>query len=150
MCVLASGGELNSLTALIDDEGVDLGLKRRNGTRMLDLQVKSAFVDERKNLRDQGTFIADVRRKTFRPRDDLWMLYVVVNGSRAEVLRAWLVPSAALDARGFEVSTKGQRMLRFQASAKPGAKDKWRSYRLERDQLVPALVTAVRQLESQE
>ena len=29
ICVLASGGELNALTALVDDEGVDLGLKRR-------------------------------------------------------------------------------------------------------------------------
>jgi hypothetical protein len=60
-CVLASGGELNALTALVDDEGVDLGLKRRNGPRTLNLQVKSGF-----------TFIADVRRETFQPRDDSW------------------------------------------------------------------------------
>src|SRR4051812_18880760 len=93
MCVLASGGEMNALTALVDDEGVDLGLKRRDGTRILDLQVKSAFEDERKNLREKGTFIADVRRETFRPRDDLYMLYVVVNGARADLVRAWLVPS---------------------------------------------------------
>jgi hypothetical protein len=32
-CVLATGGELNALTALVDDEGVDLGFKRRNGMR---------------------------------------------------------------------------------------------------------------------
>lgn len=147
ICVLASGGELNALTALVDDEGVDLGLKRRNGTRTLDLQVKSGFVDERRNLRDRGTFIADVRRETFQPRDDLYVLYVVVDGSRAEVIRAWLVPSAALEAHGFEVATKGRRMLRFQASAKPATDDKWRPYRLERDELVPALVGVVRNLD---
>jgi hypothetical protein len=118
MCGLASGGELNALTALVDDEGVDLGLKRRNGTRTLDVQVKSGFIDERKSLREKGTFIADVRRETFTPRDDLYMLYVVVDGSRAEVIRAWLVPSVVLDGEGFEVRPSGKRMLRFQASAK--------------------------------
>jgi hypothetical protein len=147
MCVLASGGELNALTALVDDEGVDLGLKRRNGTRTLDLQVKSGFVDERRNLRDRGIFIADVGRETFRPRDDLYMLYVVVDGSRAEVIRAWLVPSAILEAQGFEVATKGRRLLRFQASAKPTTDDKWRPYRLERSELVSSLVDVVRNLE---
>jgi hypothetical protein len=76
------------------------------------------------------------------------MLYVVVDGSRAEVVRAWLVPSAILDAKGFEVSTKDKHMLRFQASAKPGAKDMWRPYRLERDELVPALVKTVKSLEN--
>ena len=60
--------------------------------------MKSGFVDERKSLREKGTFIADVRRDTFHPKDDLYMLYVVVD-SRAEVIRAWLVPSSALVAR---------------------------------------------------
>ena len=32
ICMLATGGELNALTALVDDEGVDLGFKRRNGS----------------------------------------------------------------------------------------------------------------------
>jgi hypothetical protein len=31
-CVLATAGELNALTALVDDEGVDIGFKRRDGT----------------------------------------------------------------------------------------------------------------------
>jgi hypothetical protein len=145
--VLASGGELNALTAMVDDEGVDLSLKRRNGLSTLDLQVKSAFVDERKNLREKGTFIADVRRKTFWARDDLFMLYVVVDGSRAELLRAWLVPSAVLESEGFNVRTRGTDCLRFQASAKPASRDKWRRYRLERAELVPALLKLVRRLD---
>jgi len=147
MCVLASSGELNALTALVDDEGVDLSVKRRNGTRTLDLQVKSAFIDERKSLRERGSFIADVRRETFRPRDDLYMLYVVVDGGRAEVLQAWLVPSRELELRGFEVRPRGRRLLRFAASAKPTARDKWRHRRLERDALVPMLVEVVCGLE---
>src|SRR3954469_18023015 len=80
-CVLATGGELNALTALVDDEGVDLGFKRRNGTRVLDVQVKARFSDEdgSKALREQGMLSSDVRQETFRPRDDLFMLYLAIS-----------------------------------------------------------------------
>jgi hypothetical protein len=149
-CVLGSRGELNALTALVDDEGVDLSLKRRDGTRTLDLQVKSAFVDERANLRDHGKFIADVRRETFRPRDDLYMLYVVVHGTRAELQRAWLVPSSDLESKGFQVAPNGKALQRFQASNKPDAQDMWRPYRLDAAEIVPALLAIVRQLDNAE
>src|SRR4051812_43318045 len=33
VCVLATGTELNALTSLVDDEGVDLAFKHRDGTR---------------------------------------------------------------------------------------------------------------------
>jgi hypothetical protein len=46
VCVLATGTELNALTALVDDEGVDLAFKHRDGTRTLDVQVKARFSDE--------------------------------------------------------------------------------------------------------
>jgi len=149
MCVLASGGELNALTAMVDDEGVDISLKRRNGSTTLDLQVKSAFIDERKNLAESGTFIADVRLKTFRKRDDFCLLFAVMNGKRAELLRAWLIPSEILAERGFVVRTGGHEFLRFQASSTESTQDKWREYRHERDELVPALLALIRQMDGQ-
>jgi hypothetical protein len=145
--VLASGGEINALTAMVDDEGVDLSLKRRNGTTTLDLQVKSAFMDERKSLRERGSFIADVRLETFRDRDDLFMLYVVIDGSRAELLKAWLVPSTVLASEGFRVRTRGTECVRFQASAKEKSQDKWSGYRLDRDQLAPTLLALIRKMD---
>jgi hypothetical protein len=98
ICVLASRGELNTLTALVDDEGVDLSFKRRNGTQTLDVQVKSRFTDElgSRALREEGRFSADVRAETFRPRPDLFMLYLAVDADRAEIEAAWLVPSEHL------------------------------------------------------
>jgi hypothetical protein len=39
-------------------------------------------------------------------------------------------------------------MIRFQASIKPDSNDKWRHRRLERTELVPALVAAVRNLDT--
>jgi hypothetical protein len=41
VCALVTAGELTALTALVDDEGVDVGFKRRNGPRALDIQVKA-------------------------------------------------------------------------------------------------------------
>ncbi len=149
MCVLASRGELNALTALVDDEGVDLSLKRRDGSQTLDLQVKAGFSDERKILREKGSFIADIRLETFRPRDDLAALYVVIDGGRAEVQLAWLVPSTELVDAGFIVRTGGKQFLRFQASARDASNDKWRHRRLTRDELVPVLVRAVRELDAE-
>jgi hypothetical protein len=74
---LATGGELNALTALVDDEGVDLTFKRRDGTRTLDVQVKARFSDRAgsKAIRRLGCFMADVYEVSFRPRKDLYMLY---------------------------------------------------------------------------
>src|SRR4051794_13500122 len=80
MCVLSSGGELNPLTALVDDEGVDLGLWRRGGRRVLSVQIKSRFSDPDgcQILRTHGQYMADVRLETFTPRPDLHMLFVVM------------------------------------------------------------------------
>lgn len=105
ICVLASGGELNALT---DDEGVDLSLKRRNGSRTLDVQVKARFSDEDGSAQlRRGRFNANVREETFRPREDLYVLYVVVDGSRAEIELAWLVPSEELVRHGQRVGQAG-------------------------------------------
>jgi hypothetical protein len=148
-CVLATGGELNALTALVDDEGVDLGLKRRNGTRTLDVQVKARFSDEEGSAQlRRGRFIANVRLETFRPRDDLYVLYVAVNGKRAEIEMAWLVPSEDLASHGAKVEINGKPHLRLTASAKPETKDKWRRYRLAREELPAALMAVVEAMEA--
>jgi len=148
-CVLATGGELNALTALVDDEGVDLGFKRRNGTRVLDLQVKSRFSDEEgsKKLRDEGTFISDVREETFRPRDDLLMLFVAVDGRVARIDTVWLVPSPVFDETAFRVTVKGKRLIRFQASVKAASQDKWRKFRFEPQDVPKALLDRAVELE---
>lgn len=135
------------MTALVDDEGVDITFKLRDGTRTLDVQVKGRFLDESKILRDKGIVLADTREVTFRPRKDLYMLFAVVNGSRAEFGPVWLVPSTALDEDGFRVRINAKTNVRFQASAKSGSKDKWRAYRMSREELAGALIAVLRQLE---
>jgi hypothetical protein len=148
-CVLATGGELNALTALVDDEGVDVGFKRRNGTRVLDVQIKARFSDQdgSKALREEGIFSSDVREETFRPREDLFMLYLAINGARADIEHAWLVPSQTLAAEGIRVSKQGKGHLRIAASAKPDTEDKWRDFRHTREEFPQKLLEVVAQLE---
>jgi hypothetical protein len=150
IAVLATGGELNALTALVDDEGVDVTFKRRNGSRTLDVQVKARFSDEEgsASLRNKGMFLADARLETFRPREDLYMLYVAVNGAAAEVEWVWLVPSEDFANGGFEVRPEGKRaLLRFQASAKEGTQDKWSEYRMHRSEFPTRLLGILTELE---
>lgn len=148
-CVLATGGDLNALTALVDDEGVDVGFKRRNGTRMLDVQVKARFSDEdgSRALREDLMFQSDVRQETFRPREDLYMLYLAINGAKAEIEWAWLVPSKVLETDGITVNKSGKPHLRIAASAKPVTDDKWRAYRLSREEFPQRLLEVVAELE---
>lgn len=149
ICVLATRGELNALTALVDDEGVDLGFKRRNGTMTLDVQVKARFTDEdgSRALREKARFSADVREETFRPRADLFMMYLVVSAERAGIEMAWLVPSEVLAEEGITVRPNGKPQVRFVASSKPDSDDKWRRYRLCREELPAALLSVVEALE---
>jgi uncharacterized protein GlcG (DUF336 family) len=44
-CILASRGELNVSTALVDDEGVDLVFHRRGASATLAVQVKARTTD---------------------------------------------------------------------------------------------------------
>ena len=53
---------------------------------------------------ESAAFPVCVRRETFRPRDDIFMLYVAINGGRAEIEVAWLVSSAVLAAEAIVVN----------------------------------------------
>jgi hypothetical protein len=73
---------------------------------------------------------------------------LAVNGKRAEIEMAWLVPSEDLILHGTKVQINGKPHLRLTASAKPETKDKWRWYRLTREELPAALMAAVEEMES--
>lgn len=150
-CILATGGELNALTGLVDDEGVDITFKRRDGTRTLDVQVKSRFSDGAgsKLLREKGRFVADTRAATFRPRDDLYMLFVAVDAEKAEFGPVWLVPSLDLADKGMEINPKKTgKQVRFIASAKDASNDKWISYRMSKAELPQAILGQLKEMET--
>ena len=140
--ILMSGGALNASTALVDDEGVDLVFHRRDGTATLGVQVKSRTTDAATIQR--GRFLADVRSETFRPRDDLYILYVVVDRVDAVLALLWLVPSRVLAERK---APNSQGRLRFSASMNPESRDQWSQFRVERQELAPRILALLDEIE---
>ena len=128
-CIIESRAQLNVSTAMVDDEGVDLVFHRRDGAATLAVQVK-ARMNDAKSLR--SGFRADVRSETLRPRDDLFVLFVVVNVGLGSFDTCWLVPSVDLAERA-----KRDRLgrYRFAASPKAASRDQWRPYRFTRAEL---------------
>ena len=76
-----------------------------------------------------------------------FLLYVAVDGRRTEIETAWLVPSTVLDAEAFRVAVKGKQHVRFQASVKEASEDKWRRFRMPRDEVPPRLLEIITSVE---
>jgi hypothetical protein len=141
-CILASRAELNVSTSMVDDEGVDIVFHRRNGTATLGVQVKSRTLKTKRLQR--GQFMAEVRSQTFRPRDDLYVLFVVLDAENATFGPTWLVPSKIYHKLALRT---GKEKLRISTSLKPKSKSRWRPYRLERGDLAERLLEILDGLE---
>ena len=142
-CILATDTLLNVSTAFVDDEGVDLVFHQRGGTATLAVQVKSRSTDAAVVRR--GSFIANVRKETFRPRPGLWMLFVVIDRRTATLGTTWFVPSS--DFANLARPAGAQRRLRITASSKLGSHDKWTPYRMPFPDLPGRILSLLRTLE---
>ena len=142
-CILASDFQLNVSTSLVDDEGVDLVFNRRGGSATLGVQVKSRSWST-STMRRRGAFVAQVREATFRPRADLFLLFVAVDARFGDYGPVWLIPSEDLAER---VKPNSRSRLRFAASASPSSDDQWSSYRHERSELPGRILEVLSNLE---
>lgn len=143
-CILSSDLKLNVSTAFVDDEGVDLVFHRRGGSATLAVQVKSRSTDT--SVVQRGQFIANVRSVTFRPRPELWMLFVVVDRMTATLKTVWLVPSVDYDRLANRLA--GGKTRRITASLKPGSNDKWSPYRMKFEDLPDRLLALLEEMEA--
>jgi hypothetical protein len=125
-CMLASDFELNVSTS--DGEVV---FRRRGGPTTLAVQVRSRSWAASTMQRGQ-TFIAEVPGQSFKPRPDLYLLFVAVDARFGEYGPVWFMSSH--DFAG-AVKPNRRNRLRFSASANPSSRDRWSRYRLERSQL---------------
>jgi hypothetical protein len=144
-CILATRGELNVSTSLVDDEGVDLVFHRRNSTATLAVQVKARMSDS-KRVQSKG-FVAFVRSQTFTPRPGFDLLFVAIDIIRGAIMKAWLIPSLDYDQKLGKPNSRGR--YRFGASMKDGTNDRWRPYRLEANQLPEVILSRLDALSSE-
>ncbi|WP_030462235.1 hypothetical protein [Kitasatospora sp. NRRL B-11411] len=144
--ILATRGELNVSTSLVDDEGVDLVFHRRGSSATLAVQVKSRMSTGTQVRK--GRVMANVRSQTFQPRPDLDMLFVAVDVDHGAVMTAWLVPSTQFAQLVSPPNHLGR--LRFSASMKPDAQDRWRPFRLTTAELPRRILARLAELEQGE
>ena len=142
LCVLGSKGELNAWTSLVDDEGVDLVVQRREHPETIAVQVKARLTTA-KGIAERQRFQSGVRKQTLRPRSDLYMLFVVANPETLDVGPIWLIPSKKF-ARLAPVGGAKKRH-KFVASAKHGTADKWSPFLVDKTDLPGELLAALRQ-----
>lgn len=141
LCVLGSNGELNAWTSLVDDEGVDLVVQKRQRPETIALQVKARFTTA-KGIAERQRFQSQVRKQTLRPRPDLYMLFVVANPTTLDVGPIWLIPSRKFSRKAPVGSN--QKKHKFVASAKKGTADKWSPYLVDKTDLPKKLLVALR------
>jgi hypothetical protein len=141
-CVLTSGLELNVSTSFVDDEGVDLVFHRRESSTTLAVQVKSLSLTA-KTIAGKETFCQYVRASTFRPRPDLYVLFVAVDIAEGTFGPVWLVPSETLAERT-KPNARGRH--EFAASTKPSTNDRWREFRHARAELPGRIMEALDRL----
>jgi len=142
-CILISNAELNVSTSFVDDEGVDLVFHRRGGVATLAVQVKSRSSDA-STLRNRR-FRADVSRKTFSPRADLYVLFVVIDRATAQFGPVWFVPSIDFAEKS---TIAAKTSLRFSANSGQEARDRWVPFRMSFSELPIAILKKLGTLEA--
>ncbi|MFC8590396.1 hypothetical protein ACFWXA_03005 [Streptomyces atroolivaceus] len=142
-CILATGGELNVSTSLVDDEGVDLVFHRRGSSATLAVQVKARMSTT--SVVQKGMCVANVRSQTFQPRADLDMLFIAVDVEKGAVMTAWLVPGPVFAGMVKEPNSRG--LYRFSASMKAESKDRWSPYRLTAAELPKRIMSRLSELD---
>lgn len=142
-CILMSRRKLNVSMPLVDDEGVDLVFNRRDRPATLGVQIKGR--SRSAQVVKKGKFLADVPKRTFAPRDDLYILYVVYDEDAADYGPVWLVPSGALAERG--ANSRQGTALRF-ATSLGGDTNQWRPYRFSKEELPDQILGILDRLSS--
>lgn len=128
---------------MVDDEGVDLVFHLRDQSATLGVQVKArtrgTSLVEKKRI-----FRAALRPQTFKPRDDLYILFALVDKKSATLEWVWLVPSTIYDEKA---PRTGKGLIRFTASTNEQTKDRWSEYRYTRAQLAGEIIRILKGLE---
>jgi hypothetical protein len=138
-CVLGSGGVLNAWTSIVDDEGVDLVLQRRNSPETLALQVKSRLTTA-KGIAEKQLFHTQVRKATLEPRRELHMFFVIVDPKAVSIETVWIVPSLEFVEHA---PLSPHEKYKFVSSAKANSKNKWSGYRVAPDEVPQRLLGLV-------
>lgn len=116
--LIASDGRLSPFRPVADDDGVDLLVLDKLTRRSIPLQVKT-----RTRIDAGGTVQFDIRKQTFIPAPDAFMLAVFLDLIGGVVACSWLVPMTDLE----RIAQPGS--LTIVPSPKETSRDRYSPYR---------------------
>jgi hypothetical protein len=129
---------------MVDDEGVDIVFNLKGTPKTLAVQVKSRFASA-SLLQRRHMFRAQIRRKVFRPRSGLYLLFVLFDDVETlNIEHVWLIPSLRFQ----ELTagqTEGRRQLVFAVNIR-GTKNVWFPYRCSRRDVADRIVAAIEEV----
>jgi len=139
-CLLGSSGNLSLATPFVDDEGVDIIVYRRKvGGPPLYIQVKSRFT-----LTGRGQYRAQVRKQSFLPRKDLYIVFVYFDTQKIQLGETlWFIPS--LDFKKL-ISGQGSNRKNYVFSTKFNSRnDMWAQYKLKLSEISSVIESILNQ-----
>ena len=138
--ILGSQGQINVALPSVDDEAIDIIFYTRGGSqKVIFAQVKSRWLSSVGI--NKGVFRTQVRRATYSPRDNYFLIFMVCNQDKFQLGETlWIVPS-----QDFSKLTRGQgNPSRIVFQSRFNSHDMWQKYRLTLQDLPSRIIDLLR------
>jgi len=119
---IASQGRLSPFQPAADDDGIDLLIFDKKTRNAVPVQVKTRLAT---TAGKSETFQFDVRQATFTDNENSFLLAIILDLERVNIVRAWLIPMSELKS----VARSNSKILSITPSAKGTSNDRYTLYR---------------------
>jgi len=139
---LGSNGKISCFTPDSDDDGIDAIINLKTAFKPLFIQIKSRF-----NRNANGTYSQDIGVNTFKENKNFYICFFLYNTADFDIEKIWLVPSIVFKKMAIPLNpVHHPKKLRFAASPKDSSKDRWREYRIEKQDLGRKLLSLLNEM----
>lgn len=129
-------GEMNVYKPVSDTEGIDLIVVKSGMFHPLFLQVKGRFT-----LTSNGSFLMDIRMKTFNPHNSYYVVGAYFNPEKLEVDDyILLIPTKILEKEATVVKARNEKRFRVTTKLSPDTRSKWKNYIIKKMELSEKLI----------
>lgn len=137
-CIIGSDGKLSVSIPMVDDEGIDLVFTSKENRKSLFIQVKSRFT-----LSKKGNYRTQIRKKSFIPQKDFFIMCIFYNRQQAKLGDLlWLIPS--IDFKAKLIGQHNKRIYVFQ-SRLTSQRDMWKPYQVQIKDLPDRILNILRE-----
>ena len=141
--ILYAQGLLSVYKPVTDSEGIDLIVVKNGVFQPLFLQVKGRF-----NLQKNGTFICDIRMKTFKPHHSYFIIGAYFNPKTLELHdKVLFVPTEVAEKQGTKIETDGETRCRITTLLSDKTHSKWAPYVVDKKDITNKILEKFEEME---